>query len=405
MKHGIIMAAAMTIMAAAPMLASNNVTDDHKKVLSLAERLSEAGACSLEGTLSVSMPQLSEDVIYNITLHQLPGEQTDTLAPVSYVIDWHRDKSENAAEGFSAYFPGNHYRLQGDRLLEYHYAANPIPFGKEKGRGGVQQSAQFANMLPAFLAEDLKRMAADDRYYMHVATDTTVNGKKATVLRMIMTVQGETANEGEYVFDPATSLPRRIILENNPGSISEQTVSVVFADDGTLSTTPPEAPLTEEQLINRYPDDFATKRLSSYRLDNLPGRRLPAFEAPTLNGERYTFDRETRLSGPMLIVIAEGGAVFTKEMISQIRQGLAQITFPVKVIWAFADRNQETIAEAIGKEGADETVILGAKGLIRECGVTDYPSIICVDSKGIVTKATSGYNNHLSSDVINMLTN
>lgn len=403
------MAAAMTLLAAAPMLASNTNDDEHKKVNSLAQRLSEAGACSLEGTLSVSMPQLAEDVIYRITFHQLPSEQPDTLAPVSYVIDWHRDKSENAAEGFSAYFPGNHYRLQGDRLLEYHYATNPVPFGKEKGRGGVQQSAQFANMLPAFLAEELRRMAADDRYYMHVAADTTVNGKKATVLRTIMTIEGVTANEGEYVFDPKSSLPRRIVLENNPGSISEQTVSVEFAEGPELSTTPPTAPLTEEQLIERYPDDFATKRLSSYRLDNLPGRRLPSFEAPTLEGDqagdRYTFGRDTRLSAPMLIVIAEGDAVFTKDMIAQIRQGVEQVTFPVKVVWAFADSNPYTISEAIGRKGADETVLRGAKGLIRKCGVTDFPSLISVNSKGIVTKAVSGYNNHLASDVINMLTN
>lgn len=395
------MAAAMLVSVASPISAST--TNDNGDIIRIADRLAAVGNCSLEGTLGVAMPQLAEDVMYGVTLHQLAPVDGDTLAPAPYVIDWRREQTENDIHGFSAYFPGNHYRLQGDRLLEYHYSADRYPFGKEKGKGGVQNTAQFANLLPAFMARDLKSMADDQRYYIHAAEDTIVDGRKAVVVKAIMTVNGITANESEYVFDHSSMLPRRVTYENNPGAISEQTVTVVFGDKSP-STSSPESPLTEEQLISRYPDDFATKRLSSYRLDNLKGRRLPAFEAPTLKGDRYTYAAGQKFTGPTLIVVCEAQSMFTKEMIDQIRQGAAQLVNPADIIWAFVDKHTGAIEDAVGKSRSGETTLVGARALARDCGVTDMPSLIAVERDGTVKSASSGYNNHMASDVINMLT-
>lgn len=395
------MAAAMIVLAAVTSPAKPTTPAD--EVRDIATRMEQTGACTLEGKLMLSMPQLAEDVVYGMTLHQLAPVKGDTLAPAPYVIDWRREQTANAIHGFSAYFPGNHYRLQGDRLLEYHYDKDPYPFGKEHGKGGVQQSAQFANYMPAYLAKELRRMADDGRYWLKVTTDTVVDGQKATVIKTVLNINGTTGAEGSYVLDPTDMMPRSLVLENNPGAISEQTVTVVFDQKATPATPVPELPLTEEVLIKRYPGDFATKRLSSYRLDNLPGRSMPAFEAPTLDSRRYTYSKGQKLHGPMLIVVADAQEVFTKDLISQIREGVSQIPVPTDVVWAFVDKRPEGIEDVIGRTEADETVLVGAHALVRDCGVTDLPSLILVSDKGIVKTVASGYNKHLSSDVIKML--
>lgn len=393
----------MTLMAAAPLaLKSEQKTNTLEAIIG---SLRSKGAYSVEAQLSVAMPQLAEDIIYGVTLHQLPTVESDTLAPAPYIVDWRREKNDNDINGFSAYYPGNHFRMQGDRLLEYHYSADTHPFGKAKGNGGVQNTAQFVNYLPVYLANDLERMSADNRYHIHMANDTLVNGKKSKVIKVVMDINGETAMEGEYVFSSPQIDPVRVTLENNPGSISEQTITVTYNPDAPLATPAPPATLDEDVLIARYPNEFATKRQSSYRLDNLAGRKLPAFESPTLSGDRYTHAQGEKFRQPVLLVFAEAEGVFTDDLVSGVREGVSQLPYPVEIVWAFADKHTDAISETVGETGVDETVLVGVKGLARDCGITELPVIVVVGTDGIVKSTSAGYNNHIASDVINMFSN
>ena len=178
---------------------------------------------------SVTMPQLNDDVVYDISLYQ-QAAPADTLFPASYLIDWAMTSREEPVKGFSAYFDGNHYRYAGERLQEYHVKWDAFPFGAgfdpKVTATGVQRTAQFANLLPASLAEELQRMQSGQNYIFAVHPDTLVNGHRYIALEARLSVKGNTAMETTYLFDKSTYMPASILYENNPGAVSEQTVSV-----------------------------------------------------------------------------------------------------------------------------------------------------------------------------------
>ncbi len=100
------------------------------------------------------MPQLSDDVVYEVALRQIPAPD-DKLLPCSYVIDWQLTGRDEPSRGFSAYFSGNHYRYSSRRLQEYHYEADSMAFRPREIGGlkgdGVQRTAQFASCCRHFL--------------------------------------------------------------------------------------------------------------------------------------------------------------------------------------------------------------------------------------------------------------
>ncbi len=110
---------------------------------------------------------LQADVSYTVKLNSMnaPG---DSLAPCDYLINWSLATPDGESTGFSAYYDGNAYNFRGDRLLEYHYEWDSIPF-RPRGRSaaalpGVQRSAQFTTLLPQFIAEELMTIVTSPEY-------------------------------------------------------------------------------------------------------------------------------------------------------------------------------------------------------------------------------------------------
>lgn len=71
----------ITTLIAATALASTPATP-----IELINRIDTA-AYSAEATFSVTMPQLTDDVVYALVLNQTPAP-ADTLCPAAYLIDW-----------------------------------------------------------------------------------------------------------------------------------------------------------------------------------------------------------------------------------------------------------------------------------------------------------------------------
>lgn len=378
-------------------------------VTTIADRLADTGNYQTSARFIVSMPRLPDDVIYNIDLYQTVTQETDTLSPVNYLIDWTMEREDKEpVKGFSAYFSGNHYRLTSNKFQEYHHDNSPAPFEPLNGgvKKGVHRTAQFVNLLPAMIAEDLRSAAADSSYSFVIHPDTLVSGQRVIGLDMILTVRGTTASEAEYLFDKTTGAPLRIHLENNPGSISEQTVDVVYSplDNPTL---PLETVLSEQLLIDLYPEPFTTMRKSLFRIESLLGKKTPAFEAPMLDKQRYEHAYNEGFSTPTIIVIIDGDTGFTASTVKEIREAVDQLPFSASIIWAFVDNHAETIAKIMETNGSDtgnETVLIGTGALARDFGVTAYPSFLVVDRNAIITDVTSGYNKNLTKNVIQKMT-
>ncbi|MDE7473484.1 MAG: hypothetical protein K2M68_07875 [Muribaculaceae bacterium] len=347
-------------------------------------------------TYSVLLPQAEDPVVYNIDLRSTvsPG---DVLAPCRYLIEWDMRPSDDAditSSGFSAYLDGSHYRYRDNRLQEYHMSWDSIPF--IIANGGVQCNAQFTDVLPQFLGRELNRLVADTNFVYTWTPDTLYNGRHVAVLSGRQLYHGYVSKEATYIFDPATLMPLAIELENNPGSISEQTVTISYTDNST--ETFPIA--TEEDLMTRYPEVFEKYRESNFRVENLPGTQLPTFSAPALGGERYSYNRGDRPGTPLVIAIVDATVANTPATIEAVRNAAATSPTAFDVIIAFVTSDAEQASEIAGKPRRGETILTGARALARDCGVTACPTLLYVDSRGTVTDVTLGHSNTLTDTII-----
>lgn len=349
---------------------------------------------------TVTMPQFDDDVIYDIDLFQYPNP-ADTLLGFDYLISWRPRSQVGAGEGFSAYFAGNHYRYSGHKLQEYHYSVDSLPFCVGKGRiGGVHRAAQFVNLLPSVVAEEISTVTGDSAYTFTHHRDTVVDGIHCRGIDIDMRVGGVVARESEYLFDIVSGLPVRIRNENNPGSITEQSVWVEYSD----STFMPCASLTEEQLISMYPDAFGRYRQSTFRIDNLPGSPLPGFSLPTIGQERYSRRESDGFHEATAVVLLSADGGFTESLIEAVRAGVDQMAYPVSVIWVFTDNHVDSITDIVGDVRRGETLLISGESLARDCGVAAPPAIVMVGKDGIVRYVSVGFNKDITLDVIQKMT-
>lgn len=357
---------------------------------------------SAEADFTVTMPQMPDDVIYTVVLSQKAGT-ADRLAPCDYLIEWELTGRDEPVKGFSAYFDGHHYRYSGQKLQEYHMEWDSIPFrpsilGGMQG-AGVQRTAQFTDLLPAFLSENLKRMASDNRYRITLHPDTMVSGKKRVVVDAEMTINGSTAQECEYVLDSESLLPVSSKLENNPGSISEQTIYVTYkprqARDGAIN---------EAMLMELYPEPFERYRTSNFRVENLRGAKLPAFAVPTTTGERYSRNASDAFRAPTILALMNSEQSLSADMIKALRSAVDALPFGADLIMAFADSHIDGIEQAAGELREGEHLLMSARGLARDCGAASLPTVLLVNKDGTVADVIIGYNNDIASDVIQKMT-
>lgn len=367
-------------------------------VASVIDSLSRATDFAVPVRFTVAMPQLTEDVVYNIGVTCRPSADT-ILFPCSYLIDWSIDGRTPAATGFAAFYNGNHYRFSGDKLQEYHASADSVPFNPRRfgatSSDGVQQSAQFVNILPVSIASSLSKMLADSCYTVSFTEDTVVAALPAAVVKAVMVVGGQTAMESEYVLDPVTLFPRRIHFENSPGSVSEQTADVEF---GAPSAT--DAAIDEPALIERYPEVFARMRRSSFSLQNLVGHRLPGFNAPTPTGERYSRRTGDRFAAPTVIAIIDPTASLAIPTVAALRGAVGQAPVAADLIMAFTSTNTDLIESVAGTPSVGETILQSARGIARDMGAAQLPAVIIVRPDSTVADVIVGYNNDLASVVI-----
>lgn len=353
-----------------------------------------------EARFTVTMPQLPRDVVYNTILTAQNTAGDDPLAPCDYLIDWTLDTPSGPTKGFSAYFDGHHYRYRSQRLQEYHLEWDSIPF-QPRGRvtEGVQQTAQFTSLLPGFIAQSLKQMTTDSACTVEFIPSRKVNGRNCTYIKATTSVNGTVTSETEYTFDPKTFIPLSAEIENNIGSLSEQTVNVVYSYPDSLTSRPcPQ--LNEEQLMALAPEAFERFRESNFKVENLPGTRLPQFSLPTTTGERYTHHTDEQFRAPTLIVILDPATGFNTEVVSQVRGAVDALPAEADVLWVFLSNNIDEIESIVPSIRPGEHLLMSGKGLARDLGVSSPPVIIISDTSAKVCNVIIGLNKELQSDVI-----
>ena len=359
----------------------------------IADSLSAATPYHATARYEVLLPQSEEPVAYEVALNAAVPAARDTLAPCDYLIDWIMDTPSGPSRGFSAYFGGHHYRFRDKRLQEYHYDDSAAPFeARGTVRLGVQQQAQFASLLPAFLAERMREIASDSSY--------TYNIKETPGVVRVQGVQrfgGVDGMEFSYDFDAASGLPVGAEFCHNPGQMSEQTVTVRYGgpDVATMDAT-----LSEPALMALYPEAFGRYRESDYTLANLPGRPLPEVSAPTIEGERYMRRSGEPFGSPAVVALLDADVDGCAETVRQLREAMTASPRQGTLILAFVSNHPDAVADAIHAPLPGEVVLTGARGLARACGATATPVVIVCAPDGTVQNVHTGRNKELPSVVM-----
>lgn len=396
--------AALSLAPALNPIAAATADDRAEMLNRIIDNLRSLTDYSAQTQFTVTMPQLADDVNYRIGLACSPGVAEDTIESVNYMMEWELVRPDNPVKGFTAYIsPGHFYRYDGHRLREYHADGNSSPFAPDGDRSrGVQRTAQFAGLLPGYLADEITAPARKGDLKLWVSPDTLVRGEhRAVIHRTVYMEDGEISSEATYIFSLPSLLPAEVVYENNPGAISEQTIIVRYmdADDSTPATV-----AEEQELIDRFPEVFSHDRDDSFRLLSLPGNPLPAFSAPTTGGERLTRRRGEGGGQPAVLVLLQAGGEFTAATVSAVRQALAQLPFGAETIFGFTDTNPDDITSVTGPAQPGETILVNSGKLARDCGATLFPVVILLRGDGIVADVIPAYNNNLSSDVIRKMT-
>lgn len=367
----------------------------------ISTRLVGTGCYADTARYEVLLASLSEPVSYDIAFESTAAP-SDTLAPCNYIIRWTLNRNGGGSNGFSAYFEGDHYRFRNRRLQEYHVTESAVPFAPSGNiYRGVQRQAQFATLLPQFLGETFAAMTRDSSYCYAVTADTVCDGRAATVVKGVRRTAGADASEYVYVLDPETFLPRRIELENNPGQIGEQSISVVY---GSAPTTT-KCRVDYNRLVGLYPDAFGKYRQSTFGIEDLPGRPLPRIVAPTTTGERYLHERGEGFAVPTVVAFLDCTVGSTPEVVSQVRDAVSMLPFQVDVVWAFVNHRVDDVEAVVPQIVPGEHLLLNASGAARDCGIGNTsPVLVFAGTDGNVTDVVVGFNNNLASDVIQKAT-
>lgn len=349
-------------------------------IKTLASRLGAAQDFAAKVDYKVLLPSADEPICYTITLASSANEG-DSLAAADYLLEWSLEKDGNKSDGFTAYFNGDYYRYRDQLLREYHYSDEPEVFapGCDVSKG-IQNQTQFCDLLPQYISSAITSMTSDSTYYYTIHADTVIAQQRVIAIDGVRSYRGEEAQRFIYVFD-RDLMPVSMEITNNPGHIGEQVISATYDYSGEPLATV----RSEDELAARYPEIFAKYRERNFSLENLPGRRLPAFSSPTPTGERYTFNKNSRFARQTIIAIVDADDVATSEVITGLRKHVSETDEKPDLIFAFINNNAEAIEAAAGKMSPGEHILMSARGLARDCGVTTTPLIIECDIDGTVT--------------------
>lgn len=340
----------------------------------------------------ITLPITEQDVKYNVKIYSIPA-LNDSILPIRYLIE----ATDTAyRKSIYAYFDGNCFNFSGGKFREYHWHEDSLPFRSTTFRGrnlaGIHKSGLFATLIPELLTEQIA-ISSDNPYNkVSLVTDTLVYGKKSNVLKIDEYINGIIAREMKFITNSDTKEPIHYEIITSPGTAGEQTIEATFT---SINDT---AEINEPALIARYEDIFSTYRTSNFSASTLSGKKLPPFNLPSLTGERYAWDSSS--NSPTIATFLDSEDSLTQETIVAISQAIEALPFNVTALWLFTDKDTENIKHTTTSLHESSGILLNAKHLATQCGITSTPTILIIDSRGTIKDVIIGYGNNLESEVM-----
>lgn len=365
----------------------------------LIERLDTLSPFSASVAYEVSLAMTDEDVVYNLDITS-SAAPADTRFGADYLIDWALERKGETHKGFIAYFDGHCYRYRDNRLQEYHFNWDSIPF--ISADGGVQANGQFVDLLPRSIARQLRDMAKSDNFTIGYEPSARSGNRAVSIVTASQNVQGYVGRNFRLTVDRSTGRPLKIENEYNPAQISEQSVRALYTYPESGDTAQALRPVaTEEQLMALYPEVFENFRESNYSIENIRGQRLPGFSLPTPTGERYTRAKGDPFKAPTVVALLSADNAAAAPTIGALRKAIDSMPREVDLIMVFTGSHIDSIEEAAAPGlRPGEAILMSGKSLARDCGTSVFPTVLIADTDGTVADVLLGFNNSMTQDVI-----
>lgn len=340
---------------------------------------------------SIWMPQRDDAVKYTIKLSQRPPAGNSALMPCDYIIEWEYRGGETPTIGFSAYTDGHHYRFNGHgKINEYDVKTDSASFHAKRPYASVQRAAQFVSLLPAAAALEISDLISDTAWVANIKENTLI---------VEMLHSRDVVNRRRYTLGP-DSLPISILIENNIGAISEQSVEVSYTPSNDDCN-----PVSEEMLSQRFPEQFAHLRPSNYTINNLEGQPLPRIALLTPTGERYLHNRGDGFRRPTIVALLDADNPTAPQTVNALRDAIGESSVPADLIFAILQPDIYTTEDLLGTLYPGEHHLMGARTWANDVGADQFPTFIVCNDKGFVTKVIVGENKDIIPIVIETLLN
>ncbi len=289
------------------------VFSETNQVSQIISRLNQIEHYRGEALFRVTLPMTDEEVEYRLSL-RCQRNPTDTLYGYSYFIDLTSESNPAINGNFIYYDSGNYYNFSNQRLREYHAEEDTAPFhdkmNNQNELPGIHRSGLFIEELPMEIASRLQRCLSNPENRIRTYSDTLINNRKCNALYIDEYINGEIIRSSVYTFDSESGTPIFKEVENNPGHLGSQTVTVKYISSD-IKTPFPNNFFSEENFIEQKGNIIATFRSNYFKANNLTGKTAPNFSLPLLNDEKR-FNLSEYEDRPLILAFVDTTSSFCK---------------------------------------------------------------------------------------------
>lgn len=378
------------------------VFSETNQVSQIISRLNQIEHYRGEALFRVTLPMTDEEVEYRLSL-RCQRNPTDTLYGYSYFIDLTSESNPAINGNFIYYDSGNYYNFSNQRLREYHAEEDTAPFhdkmNNQNELPGIHRSGLFIEELPMEIASRLQRCLSNPENRIRTYSDTLINNRKCNVLYIDEYINGEIIRSSVYIFDSESGTPIFKEVENNPGHLGSQTVTVKYISSD-IKTPFPNNFFSEENFIEQKGNIIATFRSNYFKANNLTGKTAPNFSLPLLNDEKR-FDLSEYEDRPLILAFVDTTSSFCKNTLDCAKY----FSDNKNLLWItlLSEKNSDDLIKYQEQNELPGIVTCNAQSIAAKYGIANYPTLFVISPEKKIISVQIGYDPDLIENLQQIL--
>ncbi|WP_418495331.1 peroxiredoxin family protein [Coprobacter sp.] len=378
------------------------VFSETNQVSQIISRLNQIEHYRGEALFRVTLPMTDEEVEYRLSL-RCQRNPTDTLYGYSYFIDLTSESNPAINGNFIYYDSGNYYNFSNQRLREYHAEEDTAPFhdkmNNQNELPGIHRSGLFIEELPMEIASRLQRCLSNPENRIRTYSDTLINNRKCNALYIDEYINGEIIRSSVYIFDSESGTPIFKEVENNPGHLGSQTVTVKYISSD-IKTPFPNNFFSEENFIEQKGNIIATFRSNYFKANNLTGKTAPNFSLPLLNDEKR-FDLSEYEDRPLILAFVDTTSSFCKNTLDCAKY----FSDNKNLLWItlLSEKNSDDLIKYQEQNELPGIVTCNAQSIAAKYGIANYPTLFVISPEKKIISVQIGYDPDLIENLQQIL--